>query len=152
MAREFGFLMAVAVLVVGAPAMAQLQAPRPELTTVAPSQPATGAPRVLAPSRPTGPSAPPLSSQAAALSAVQPSAPQPAVPPRRRNGSDIANNLNHVEMERLRQTRPDIAPPAAPSPQPIVTPAHYPATDSSIADELNRDELGSRAGRMADDP
>lgn len=107
MACRFGILMTVAVLA-AMPAAAQLQAPPPELTLAPPSPPATELPAAVsasaAPSRAAGSQSP------GAAATLWPVAPTPTAHPRRRSaGDDVANRLNHDEMDRLRRTRPDLS-------------------------------------------
>jgi hypothetical protein len=144
--------MAMGVLVVGVPAMAQLQAPRPELTTAPPSAP--GARAASTPD--AGDAAPPPKSSATPSPETEPAPPprirQAIIRPRRDRpamAGDGADDLNHREMERLRRTRPDIAPPTRAVPKAAAAERRPPAAAPSLAEKLNRRELGSRA---ADDP
>lgn len=155
--RAKGLIVAAALLA-ASPALAQLQAPRPELTTGPPSPPNTSPPKDLAPRPPA----------ASALPSIVPSAPPAAAGPhpaslatavRRAHAAggprraDGAEDLNHREMERLRRARPDIAPPAALSDAavPAASAGQRPPATSSPADALNRSELaGARAERSGD--
>jgi hypothetical protein len=154
------------MLVAGAPAAGQLQAPRPELMTGPPSPPGGDPQTNLAPGHRSAAPVPTLATPASPASDPSPAAlPQaplagPAHPHHRAMlsrapRSPAAEDLNHVEMEKLRQARPDIAPPAgssaASAPSTARDPARLNAT-TSPADALNRGEIaGARAERGADD-